>query len=44
MVLLVIALVVALWVLAVAWGRDSRDGHDWLTRASVGDPPPRLGD
>lgn len=44
MAALVVALVVALWILAVALGRDSRDGRDWLTRATVGERPPRLGD
>lgn len=38
--LLVIGL---LWVAAVAFGRDSRDGSDW-SRTGVRERPRRLGD
>jgi hypothetical protein len=41
---LTISLVVLLWVAAVAFGRDSREGSDWFSRTSVRDPSGRLGD
>ena len=42
---IVAAVVVALlWVAAVAFGTDSRAGSDWLSRGSLQDRPPRLGD
>lgn len=41
---LVVAFVVLLWVAAVAVGRDTRDGRDWLARTGLRDRPPRLGD
>lgn len=41
---IVVLVVVLLWVAAVVFGRDSRDGNDWLSRASVRDRSPRLGD
>ena len=44
MVALVAVLVVLLWVAAVAFGSDSRDGHDWFSRTAVSDRTPRLGD
>jgi hypothetical protein len=42
--LLIAVAVVGLWVAAVAFGRDTRDGADWFTRAAVGERSPRLGD
>ncbi|HET7236333.1 MAG TPA: hypothetical protein VFK59_07865 [Actinomycetota bacterium] len=41
---LTVLLLVLLWVAAVAFGRDSRDGSDWFSRTSVRDPGGRLGD
>ena len=40
---LVVLFVAALWVAAVAFASDSRDGRDW-SRSGAGDRPPRLGD
>ena len=42
--LLALLFVVLLWVAAVAFSSDSRDGRDWLSRGSAGDRSPRLGD
>ncbi len=39
-----VAAVVALWVAAVAFGRDSRDGRDWFARTDLRGRPPRIGD
>lgn len=39
--LLVIGL---LWGAAVVFGRDSREGSDWFSRASLRDRPRRHGD
>jgi len=36
--------VVLLWVAAVAFGQDSRDGNDWLSRTNPQDRARRLGD
>ena len=44
MTAVVAVLVVLLWVAAVAFGSDSRDGRDWLSRTAAGDRTPRLGD
>lgn len=41
---LTILVVGLLWAAAVAFGRDSRDGSDWLSRTNVRDRPARLGD
>ena len=43
-VALVLLVVVLLWVAAVVFGRDSRDGNDWLSRTSLRDRSPRMGD
>ena len=34
----------ALWVAAVLFGHDSRDGRDWLAGRSLRQRPPRTGD
>ncbi len=39
-----IAVVALLWVAAVAFGAESRDGRDWLSRGSPRDRTPRIGD
>jgi hypothetical protein len=44
MEVLVLLFVALLWVAAIAFGRDSRDGHDWFARGSVDERPSRLGD
>jgi hypothetical protein len=41
---LTILLLVLLWVAAVAFGKDSRDGSDWFSRTNVRDGARRLGD
>jgi hypothetical protein len=41
---IVLLVVVLLWVAAVVFGRDSRDGGDWLSRTSIRDRSPRSGD
>ncbi len=33
-----------LWVAAIAFGRDSREPGDWLSRTNLRDRAPRLGD
>ena len=43
-VALVLLVIVLLWVAAVVFGRDSREGSDWLSRTSDRDRSPRLGD
>lgn len=35
------ALAAALWIAAVVFGRDSRDGRDWLARSDLGERPTR---
>ena len=42
--ILVAAAVVGLWVVAIVFGRDTRDGRDWLARTNLRDRPPRIGD
>ena len=39
-----LVIVAALWVAAVAFPRDSRDGRDWFARSGPGDGTPRIGD
>jgi hypothetical protein len=39
-----VTVVVALWVAAVVFPRDTRDGRDWLSRIGPGDRRPRIGD
>ena len=41
---LAILLVVLLWAAAVAFGQDSRDGNDWLSRTNPQDRARRLRD
>jgi len=41
---LAISFVVLLWVAAVAFGDDSRDGRDWGSRTDVRDGSRHLGD
>jgi len=41
---LILLLVVLLWVAAVAFPADSRDGRDWLARGRASDRSQRLGD
>ncbi len=36
--------VVGLWVAAALFGRDTRDGGDWLVRTNLRGRPARLGD
>ena len=38
--ILALALAAALWIAAVVFGRDSRDGRDWLARSDLGERPP----
>jgi hypothetical protein len=40
----VLAVVAALWIAALLFGRDSRDGADWLGRTNLRDRPPRIGE
>lgn len=42
--LIVAAAIAALWVAAVVFGRDTRDGGDWLERTNLRERPPRIGD
>lgn len=39
-----VAVVVALWIAAVVFGRDSRDGRDWFSRTNLRERPRRIGD
>ena len=41
---LVALFVVVLWIAAVAFPSDSRDGMDWFSRGAAGGRPHRLGD
>ncbi|HZD18564.1 MAG TPA: hypothetical protein VE669_10530 [Actinomycetota bacterium] len=36
--------IVGLWVAAVLFGRDTRDGGSWLARTNLVSRPRRLGD
>jgi hypothetical protein len=40
----VLAVIAALWIAALLFGRDSCDGADWLGRTNPSDRPPRIGD
>jgi hypothetical protein len=42
--ILALALAAALWIAAVVFGRDSRDGRDWLARSDLGERSSRGGD
>ena len=41
-IVLTVLVVALLWVAAVAFGRDSREGGDWPSRTDRRDRPPRL--
>jgi hypothetical protein len=41
---LTVLVIVFLWVAAVAFGRDSRQGGDWNSGPGIGDPTPHVGD
>lgn len=43
-IVVTILVVGLLWFAAIAFGRDSRDGSDWLSRTNVRDRSRRLGD
>jgi hypothetical protein len=43
-VFLTVLFVVLLWVAAVVFATDSRDGRDWFSRGSVDDRSRRRGD
>jgi hypothetical protein len=38
-----VVFLVALWVAAVLFGRDSRDGRDWFARTDLRARPHRIG-
>jgi hypothetical protein len=42
--ILAAAAVVALWLVTILAGRDSRDGRDWRAYPDVREPSPRIGD
>lgn len=42
--ILTVAAVAALWIAAVWFGRDSRDGRDWFARTNLRERPRRIGD
>jgi hypothetical protein len=42
--IVMLVIVVALWVGAVVFPKDPRDGRDWLSRTRLGDRTPRIGD
>lgn len=39
-----VAVLVALWIAAVLFGHDSRDGRDWFSRTNLRERPQRIGD
>lgn len=41
---LTVLVIVLLWVAAVAFGRDSREGSDWTGAPGIRDRSPRIGD
>jgi len=41
---LTVLVIALLWVAAIAFGRDSRNGSDWTSRSGIRDRPPRIGD
>ena len=41
---LTVVVIVLLWVAAIAFGRDSRQGSDWGSTPGVRDRTPHLGD
>jgi hypothetical protein len=40
----VVVLIAGLWIAAVLFGRDTRDGGDWFARSRLAERPRRLGD
>lgn len=43
-VVLLVGFLALLWVAAVLFAADSRDGHDWIPRTRASERPGRLGD
>jgi hypothetical protein len=41
---LTVLVIVLLWVAAIVFGRDSRQGSDWNRGPGIGDRTPHLGD
>lgn len=41
---LTVLVIVLLWVAAIAFGRDSRQGSDWSSSPGIGEQTPHLGD
>jgi hypothetical protein len=41
---LTVLVIALLWVAAIAFGRDSRQGGDWNSGRGIGDRTPHLGD
>ena len=41
---LTVLVIVLLWVAAIAFGRDSRQGSDWNSAPGIRDRTPHLGD
>jgi hypothetical protein len=41
---LAVLVIVLLWVAAIAFGRDSRQGSDWNSTSGIRDRTPHLGD
>ena len=41
---LTVLVIVLLWVAAIAFGRDSRQGSDWSSSPGIGERTPHLGD
>ena len=41
---LTVLVIVLVWVAAIAFGRDSRQGSDWSSGPGVSDRTPHLGD
>jgi hypothetical protein len=41
---LTVLVIALLWVAAIVFGRDSRQGSDWISRSAISDRPQRIGD
>jgi hypothetical protein len=41
---LIVAMVAALWVASLVFGRDTRDPNDWFARTNLQERPPRIDD
>jgi hypothetical protein len=41
---LTVAAILALWVAAVVWGHDGRDGRAWFPTTNLHERPSRIGD